>query len=919
MNPKDPYKDIEFEIKNVEIKSPNGDIVFSDKIEFPKDFDDNAAAVVASRYLCNNSKYKETSLKQMIDRVSDTISNWGVEQEYFGKHSSDKYPDESDHEKWDFNYKLKYYQMNRYFAFNSPVYFNCGVQELPQTSACFILGVQDNMDSITELGKLEAQIFKKGSGAGSNLSNLRSSKEAVSGGGTASGPISFLKAHDTLAGVVKSGGTLRRSAKLACLNMNHPDIEEFINCKLYEEEKLAVLRKAGIKNRPGYDLADEVYFQNTNISVRIPDVFMRKVINDEHWDTKFVKTKATYKTYTAKALLRKIAEMSWKIADPGIQFHDAFNKWNTVSNDGIIESTNPCGEYAALANTSCNLASINLLKFFSRNKENNIIFDIATFEDVIRTVITAQDILIDKSSYPSLDIGLRTASYRNLGLGYTNLGGLLMWLGLPYDSDEGRFVAAGLTALMTGIAYNTSADLADKVGEFNRFDANDAPFKRVLKQHYDKVQELFKDVIFFEVNNEEFYTKTIKKFCTSNWEEVNNEEFYTKTIKKFCTSNWEEVIKRKKFRNAQVSLLAPTGTISFLMNSITTGIEPEYSLIRYKRLAGSDGATLKTVNPIVEESLLNLGYSENEIPELVNELISGSGEEPHSITKFKEWKHREVFLTAAPTPNTNNLCIDYMGHVKMCAAVQPFLSGAISKTINLSKDVTVDEIYNLYIEAWKMELKGITIYRDGSKNFQPLSTTDNSSKKEELKETIPTKLTRKKLPDERMSITHKFRIGSSEGYITCGLYANSNKLGEVFVNVSKEGSVISGFADALATVISISLQYGVPLKDLIRKLSHLKFEPNGFTSNPDIRIAHSIVDYIARYVGLKFLEKEDQIELGLIQASDSNGILLEKEEIKTIDSKEILGPICPNCGNTMRRLGSCYFCNNCSYNQGSCG
>lgn len=891
MNINDPYKDIEFEIKNVEIKNSEGTLIFSDKIEFPKDFDNNAAAVVASRYLCNNSKYKESSLKQMIDRVSETITTLGLDLGYFDTKREDL--DELD----SFCNKLKYYQINRYFAFNSPVYFNVGIQNLPQTSACFILDVQDNMDSITELGKLEAQIFKKGSGAGSNLSNLRSSKESVTGGGTASGPISFLKAHDTLAGVVKSGGTLRRSAKLACLNMNHPDIEEFINCKLYEEEKLAALRKAGIKNRPGYDLADEVYFQNTNISVRIPDVFMRKVINDEIWNTKFVKTKETYKTYKAKDLLRKVAEMSYNIADPGIQFHDAFNRWNTVSNDGTIEATNPCGEYAALANTSCNLASINLMKFFSKNENNNIVFDIDTFKDVIKTVITAQDILIDKSSYPSLDIGLRTASYRNLGLGYTNLGGLLMWLGLPYDSDEGRFVAAELTALMTGIAYDTSADLADMICEFSKFKDNEAPFKRVLNQHYNKVQELFKDVIFFNVNNEEFYTKTIKTNC--------------KNI-------WENVIKRKKFRNAQVSLLAPTGTTSFLMNSITTGIEPEYSLIRYKRLAGSDGATLKTVNPLVEEALLNLGYSENEIPELVDELINGSGEEPHSISRFKEWKHREVFLTAAQTPGTD-LCIDYMGHVKMCAAVQPFLSGAISKTINLPKNVTVDEIYNLYIEAWKMELKGITIYRDGSKNFQPLTTTDESIKKEEPKEVIQTKLTRKKLPDERMSITHKFRIGSSEGYITCGLYDNSNKLGEVFVNVSKEGSVISGFADALATVISISLQYGVPLKDLIRKLSHLKFEPNGFTSNPDIRIAHSIVDYIARYVGLKFLEREDQIELGLIQASDSNGILLEKEEIKIPDSKEIIGPMCPNCGNTMRRLGSCYFCNNCSYNQGSCG
>ena len=892
MNIEDPYKNIEFEVKHVKITGADNSIVFEDDIEFPKNFDDNAAAVVASRYLCNDAKNKETSLKQMINRVSDTISEWGRDLGYFVKNWD--IGGDPDPKFLEFNNKLKYYQMNRYFAFNSPVYFNVGLQELPQTSACFILDVQDNMDSITELGKLEAQIFKKGSGTGSNLSTLRSCKEPVTGGGTASGPISFLKAHDTLAGVVKSGGTLRRSAKLACLNINHPDIEDFIDCKLFEEEKLAVLRKAGIKNRPGYDLADEVYFQNTNLSVRIPDEFMKRVIQDRTWDTKFVKTKETCKTYKAKDLLRKIAETSWKIADPGVMFHDSFNRWNTLAVDGTIESTNPCGEFASLPNTSCNLASINLMKFFSRDVEGNIVFDYVTYKDVITTVITGQDIIIDKSSFPSLDIGLRSAAYRNLGLGYTNLGGLLIWLGVPYDSNEGRYIASQLTALMTGLAYEASADLADKVGPFIKFKDNESSFRNVLKQHFEVFHKTFANV------------DPVKE--------------YLKYMTKMCYDTWSKVIERKQFRNAQVTLLAPTGTISFLMNSITTGIEPEYSLIRYKRLAGSEGATLKTVNPLVEESLKNLGYSENEIPKLVKELTDDyTNIDPMSlgISKFKE-NHRDIFLTAAPTPGTN-LCIPYMGHVKMCASVQPFLSGAISKTINLPKECTVDEIYNLYIEAWQMGLKGITIYRDGSKNFQPLSTTDNSISKVEIKETVPTKLTRKKLPDERMSITHKFRIGSSEGYITCGMYPDSNRLGEVFVNVSKEGSALSGFADALATVLSIALQYGVPAKDFVRKLSHLKFEPNGFTANPDIRIAHSIVDYIARYIGLKFLPKEEQIELGLIQAKDTNGILLEKEEINLPSQTEIVGPSCPNCGNTMRRLGSCYFCSNCSYNQGSCG
>ena len=879
MNLNDPYDSIKFEIKHVKIVGANGNIIFEDHVEFPKDFDDSAAAVVASRYLCNDAKNKETSIKQMFNTVSDTISNWGADQGYFIK----KYDngEDPDSEMEYFNYKLKCYQINKYFAFNSPVYFNVGLQEKPQSSACFILSVEDNMDSITELGKLEAQIFKKGSGAGSNLSSLRSSKESVKGGGKASGPVSFLKSHDVLAGVVKSGGTLRRSAKLSCLDISHPDIEEFIECKLFEEEKLAILRKSGIKTRPGYDLSDEVYFQNTNLSIRVTDEFMKAVIKDAPWSTKFIKSGEICKTYRAKDLLMKIAEVSHKIADPGLQFHDTFNKWNTLANDGEIVATNPCGEYASLNDTSCNLASINLLKFFSRDENNKIIFDYKTFEDVIRTVITAQDIIIDNSVYPNDKIATNSKKYRNLGLGYTNLGGLLMWLGIPYDSDKGRSLAASLTAAMTAIAYETSADLADKIGPFEGFEKNKTSLMKVLNQHYEALNNHF----------------TITDLDAE--------------IKNFAFNFWKNVIKRDKFRNAQVSLLAPTGTISFIMNSITTGIEPEYSLIRYKRLTGSEGATIKIVNPIVEESLKHLGYSEIEIPLLIKELL---GEGDMKMPSHFKNGDRKIFLTAAPTPGTN-LCIDYMGHVKMCAAVQPFLSGAISKTINLPKVTTVNEIYNLYIEAWKRGLKGITIYRDGSKNFQPLSVENNG----QIRQEAPIKLVRKKMPDERPAITHKFKIGSSEGYITCGLYPDTNKLGEIFVNVSKEGSALSGFADALATVLSIALQYGVPAREFVRKLSHLKFEPNGFTTNPNIRIAHSIVDYIARYIGLKFLSKEEQIELGLIQAKDANGILLEKEEIKVPTHDQDIGPSCPNCGSIMKRLGSCYFCNNCSYNQGSCG
>jgi ribonucleoside-diphosphate reductase alpha chain len=867
------YEDIKFENKHVKILNGKQEVIFEDDIEFPINFDDNAAAIVASRYLCNDSKNKETSIKQMFNRVSDTITTWGCYNNYFNPDPDLKKADE-------FNSKLRYYQIHKYFAFNSPVYFNVGLQQVPQTSACFILDIEDDMNSITELGKLEAKIFKKGSGAGSNLSSLRSSKEPVSGGGKASGPVSFLRSHDVLAGVVKSGGTLRRSAKLSCLNIDHPDIEEFIDCKLFEEEKLAILRKSGISTRDGYDLSDEVFFQNTNLSVRVTDEFMKRVESDSEWNTIFIKSGKNCKTYKAKDLLKKIAETSWKIADPGLQFHDTFNKWNTLANDGEIVTTNPCGEFASLNNTSCNLASLNLIKFFSKDKNNKVIFDYETFEDVIRTVITAQDILIDNSSYPNDKITINSKKYRNLGLGYTNLGGLLMWLGIPYDSDEGRSLAASLTAAMTAIAYETSADLADKVGAFESFEGNKTSLIKVLNQHYEALNNY----------------SVIKDLDTE--------------IKTFAFNTWTKVIKRDKFRNSQVSLLAPTGTISFIMNSITTGIEPEFSLVRYKRLASSDGATIKIVNPIVKESLRSLEYSEIEIPLLIEELL-GEGD-MKSPSRFRN-DDKKIFLTASPIPGTN-LCIDYMGHVKMCAAVQPFLSGAISKTINLPKDVTVDEIYNLYIQAWKMGLKGITVYRDGSKNFQPLTT-----KKSSIEPARAEKLVRKKLPDERPAITHKFRIGSSDGYITCGLYPDTGKLGEIFVNVSKEGSALSGFADALATVLSIAIQYGVPIKEYVRKLSHLKFEPSGFTSNPDIRIASSIVDYIARYIGLKFLSKEDQIDLGLISSSkDKNGILLEKHTLQSQHDQDI-GPSCPNCGSIMRRLGSCYFCNNCSYNTGSCG
>ena len=858
-----PYDNIQFEQKHIQIFNSSNEIIFDEFIEFPKDFDENAATIVASRYLTNNSNKKEQSIKDMIDRVSNTITLYGKNQNYF-----------IDLDETEFSNRLKIYQIHRLFAFNSPVYFNVGINEPAQTSACFILNIEDNMDSITEFSKTEAKIFKNGSGSGTNLSTLRSSKESVSGGGFASGPVSFLKSQDVLGGIIKSGGTLRRSAKLACLNIDHPDIEEFINCKIFEEEKLNILRLNNVKARSGYDLSDEVFFQNTNLSVRVTDEFMKAVIEDSTWNTKFVKTGKIYKTYKARDLLKQIAKTSWRIAEPGIQFHDTINNWNTLKDSGEIVSSNPCSEFMSLNDTSCNLASINLLNFFSFK---DYIFDlhIKLFEDVIKTVVTAQDIIIDTSKYPNSDIERNTKKFRNIGLGFTNLGGLLMWLGIPYDSKMGRIVASVLTATMTGVAYTTSADLADNIGSFEEFENNKTSFKKVLLQHYDNVVIL---------NNQLKTTEFDSKYN------------FIKLITDYCLDVWEKLIKRDKFRNAQISLLAPTGTISSIMNAVTTGIEPEYSLVRYKRLSGSEGATLKYTNSIITESLKNLGYENKYIPAIIDELIDSTKSEKTLIKP----EHLDVFLSASEIPGTNK-CINYTGHLKMCAAVQPFISGSISKTINLPKDCTVDDIYNLYIDAWKMGLKCVIIYRDGSKNFQPLST----QKLEQAK------LIRKKLPMERKAFTHKFSVGESEGYLTCGLYEDTNELGEIFINVSKEGSTLSGFADALATVISISLQYGVPLEDIVRKLSYLKFEPNGFTSHKDIKIAYSIVDYIARYIGLKFLSPEAQQKLGLI----INNNIIERAQI----SKSTEGAPCPNCGSLMRKLGSCYLCTNCGFNGGSCG
>lgn len=1360
---KDPYKyeDINFEIRRALIKSKEGKIIFDEEVEFPEYFSDDSVNIVSSKYLCNEAKRKENSIKQMIDRVSETIAMWGMKDGYF----------KTEEDKQLFENKLKYYQIHQYFAFNSPVYFNCGLVDKPQTSACFILDIEDDMESIMDSVKMESIIFKGGSGTGINMSPLRSSKERVRGGGFASGPCSFWKIGDTAAGVVKSGGTLRRSAKLVCLDISHPDCMKFIQCKKLEENKMRALIDAGIQPEEGYEMSDAVFYQNTNISLVIPDDYMRSVEHNKEWWTRYVLDGEKCEKFNADLQLQEIAKLTWETGDPGLQFSDNINKWNTCANSGRIMSTNPCvtgdtmiytvydgpvpikeladvgkdvliysfdkksrevkisngvhprktgehlpvykitlddgtsfratsnhklvtrigkekevcelsvgdslmpiklvrqknddinsyscgetfkehillaeykydrkidynngevvhhedgnhsnnkldniivkthsdhsrdhitennpmqiwwpeatpqekdryrknmslaksaenngrylgisneevkehainltkqlnreftiydwyeysknnnvpefkamskwrkinlnggltglskwaaykcgknilessqrvkkvyynmleqgynpeiinetvyvhrtcekcgkdfirhyyrrelcfckscsskmsnigkiipqdqkdriranvkkiwniedgkenrrksviestknkamacgnmllflnkeinredwnsnkellkdngikkfiqrdiidkywnnnwntfitdcnnynhkivsvefdgyedvynittekyhtfiiatnineaftsgivssncGEFAFLNNSSCNLASINLLKFFSIDDNNNILFDSELFEDVVNTVIIGQDILVDRSSFPNRKITNNTHNFRPLGLGYSNLGALLMWLGLPYDSDESRNITSLLTALLTGYAYKTSNELSTILQNFQKFEENEEPFYKVLNQHNYYIR------------------KQLDKISTT----FNIKKDIVGKLANDAKNIWDHIINlvdaKSGFRNSQVTLLAPTGTISFMMDCVTKGIEPEYSLISYKTLSGNEGATIKIVNSIVKDSLYNLGYTKNEVDSLCDELHSLGHFENSEILK-KE--HLPIFDTAV-SPKGGSRCINYMGHVKMVAAAQPFLSGAISKTINMHNSVTPHDIYNLFKFAWGEGLKGITVYRDGSKTFQPLNKTDQ--KKSVKKENKYDIATRKKLPDDRPGNIHKFSIGSTKGYLMTGSYKDGS-LGEIFLTVAKQGSTLSGLLDSLAIMISTCLQYGVPLKDIVSNLIYSKFDPSGITSNRDIKFTTSIVDYIARFLGLRYLSEEEKFQLGLTKQKPK-----ETKKVRLINPKfESSAPSCEVCGGIMQRLGTCYNCNNCGANTGSCG
>lgn len=879
-----PFDEIAWERRTATITNEKGETIFEQKdVEVPASWSMTATNIVVSKYFHGKigTPEREHSVKQLVDRVSRTITEWGKKGGYFA----------SEEDAEIFYSELTFLLVNQYMAFNSPVWFNVGIEEKPQCSACFINSVEDTMESIMDLAKTEGMLFKWGSGTGSNLSTLRSSREGLSGGGTASGPVSFMKGYDAFAGVIKSGGKTRRAAKMVILNVDHPDIVDFIRCKAEEEKKAWALIDAGYNggfNVPG-GAYDSIAYQNANHSVRVTDEFMKAVIDDKEWTTKSVVGKKPMDTYRARDLMKEIAEAAWICGDPGMQFDTTINNWHTCSNTAPINSSNPCSEYMFLDDTACNLASLNLMKFRTSDGE----FDIESFCNAVTITITAQEIEVDNASYPTPKITQNSYDYRPLGLGYANLGALLMARGLPYDSDEGRAYAAAITALMSGQAYKQSALIAKEMGTFKGYEKNREPMLKVIKMH-----GLAADNI-----SDRLVPSALLMASRKVWDDA------------------YALGKEYGFKNSQVTVLAPTGTIGFMMDCDTTGVEPDIALVKYKKLVG--GGLMKIVNNTVPAALKKLGYIDEQIEHIMayiekNDTIEGA---PH----LKE-EHLPVF-DCAFKPAKGQRSIHYMGHIKMMAATQPFLSGAISKTVNMPNEVTADDIANAYIEAWRLGLKAIAVYRDGCKRTQPLSTSLDSKEPG-----VKTRPARRRLPDERQAITHKFSIAGHEGYITVGLYEDGTP-GEIFITMSKEGSTISGLMDAFATSVSMALQYGVPLRVLVEKFSHMRFEPSGFTNNKDIPIAKSICDYIFRWLGKKFLPPHELPE-NIDAHTTTNGSAVEVMHVTKIHTaqeepdiaraaaeREVFqaqadAPPCHSCGSIMVRSGSCYKCANCGETSG---
>ncbi|MHB1537793.1 MAG: vitamin B12-dependent ribonucleotide reductase [Solirubrobacteraceae bacterium] len=925
-----PFDTVEWEIRDAVIGHGER-IAFEQRgVEFPKAWSQNATNIVAQKYFRGQlgDPSRESSVKQMIARVAGTIAGWGRDRGYFA----------SDEDGDAFEAELTHLLIHQMAAFNSPVWFNVGFEESPQCSACFILSVQDTIESILEWNTKEGMIFRGGSGSGVNLSRIRGSMEPLAKGGTASGPVSFMRGADAWAGTIKSGGKTRRAAKMVVLDVDHPDIRQFIWCKADEEKKAQALRDAGFDMSIDGDGFTSIQYQNANNSVRVTDEFMQAVEADASWRLLARRDGEPVEQLSARELMGEIAEAAWRCADPGVQYDTTINRWHTSPNSGRINASNPCSEYMHVDDSACNLASLNLMRF--RGQDGS--FQVQDFEHAVDVILLAQEIIVGPSSYPTEEIGANARAFRQLGLGYANLGAYLMAGGMPYDSDQGRSTAAAITALMTGRAYRRSAEIARALGPYERYGENRDAHNAVMRMHRDAA---------VEIADETCVDAPLLAAARRSWEEA------------------VELGEQVGYRNAQATVLAPTGTISFLMDCDTTGVEPDFSLVKYKELVG--GGQMTIVNRTVPLALATLGYSEQQVQQISAHLA-----EHGTIVGAPQLasEHLPVFDVAVGAR-----AISHMGHIEMMGAVQPFISGAISKTVNLPAEASVEDIADAYVQAWRLGVKALAIYRDGSKTAQALRTDaqeDRKAEEEDVDQLVDEAVARalaeagprrKRMPQERQSITHKFSIGGHEGYITAGKYEDGS-VGEIFLtDIGKEGSTLRGMMNSFATAISIALQYGVPLETLVRKFSYMRFEPEGITSNPEIPFAKSMPDYIMRWLASRFLDAEVQEDLGILTkevrakksaeeagqsllASDtagpSNGagngggqagefspqtnaaagasvpaasaLTSTPPVVPAKMSGLDLGPACNQCGGMMQRTGSCYTCSSCGNNTG-CG
>ncbi len=898
----DPYDTVEWEIRSAVISGEGGETVFEQRdVEVPKPWSQLATNVVVSKYFRGplGTPERERSVRQLIGRVVSTIGAWGEAQGYFATPG----------DRAVFSDELTHLLLHQKASFNSPVWFNMGVEPKPQCSACFILSVDDTMDSILDWYRKEGVIFKGGSGSGVNLSRLRSAKERLGGGGTASGPVSFMRAADASAGVIKSGGKTRRAAKMVVLNADHPDIVDFIRCKAEEERKAWALIAAGYDASLDGPAYGSIFFQNANNSVRVTDDFMRAALEGRPWSTRYVTNGAVAETRPARDLLRLIAEATWQCGDPGMQFDTTINDWHTCPNTGRINASNPCSEYMHLDDSACNLASLNLMQFVEPDGS----FDVAAFRHAVDIVIAAQDIVVDRSSYPTPEIAATAHAYRELGLGYANLGALLMSLGLPYDSDAGRAYAGAVTALMCGEAYRHSAALAAALGPYEGYAKNREPQLGVIEKHRAHAYKLDPALVPLD----------LLAAAREAWDGA------------------REAARAAGVRNSQLTVLAPTGTIAFMMDCDTTGVEPDIALVKYKKLVG--GGVLKLVNNTVPRALRRVGYEAREIQEIVEYI-----DEQETIEGAPALKpeHLPVF-DCAFKPARGARSIHPLGHLRMMGAVQPFISGAISKTINVPESATVEDVEQAYIEAWKLGLKAVAIYRDGCKKTQPLNTA-KPVRAEGIAAAVggvgKPEPVRRRLPNDRQALCHKFDVAGHEGYVHVGFFEDGAP-GEIFIKMAKEGSTISGLMDTIGVLTSMALQYGVPLEVLVSKFSHVRFEPSGFTKNPDIPMAKSLIDYVFRFLGARFLSGEARAAVGLIEREAppppgtvsaalaaapearaqagpnpigfTSGTALDTAGRHAITfSPQADAPSCPDCGALMVRNGTCYKCFNCGATSG---